>query len=106
MPNTAEGLHISAETGQNLDILVQKIAEFAGSAAGNGFAGLITQERHRKAFEAAAQALTRILTNLEAPVELLAEDLRSALFSLQRITGAVDVEDILDGIFSRFCIGK
>lgn len=101
-----EGLHISAETGQNLDILIQKLAGFAASAACNGFAGLITQERHRKAFEAAAQALERVMTNPAGPVELIAEDLRSALFSLRRITGAVDVEDILDEIFSRFCIGK
>jgi tRNA modification GTPase len=46
------------------------------------------------------------LTNPEAPTELLAEDLRVAMFSLQRLTGAVDVEDILGEIFSRFCIGK
>jgi tRNA modification GTPase len=46
------------------------------------------------------------LTNPEAPTELLAEDLRVAMFSLQRLTGVVDVEDILGEIFSRFCIGK
>jgi tRNA modification GTPase len=73
---------------------------------GGGHAGLIARERHRKAFEAAAQALERVLANPEAPTELLAEDLRVAMFSLQRLTGVVDVEDILGEIFSRFCIGK
>jgi len=53
-----------------------------------------------QAFEAAAQALERVLTNPEAPTELLAEDLRVAMFSLQRLTGVVDVEDILGEIFS------
>jgi len=61
--------------------------------------GLIARERHRKAFETAAQALERVLTNPEAPTELLAEDLRVAMFSLQRLTGAVDVEDILARFF-------
>jgi tRNA modification GTPase len=41
-----------------------------------------------------------------APAELLAEDLRVAMVSLQRLTGVVDVEDILGEIFARFCIGK
>lgn len=101
-----DGLPISAETGQNLDILTDRLTRFAASMTSSGYAGLITRERHRKAFAAAAQSLTRILTNLDSPVELLAEDLRSALFSLQRITGLIDVEDILGEIFSRFCIGK
>lgn len=105
-PAAADGLCISAETGENLDVLTRDLTELAQSLTGNGYAGLITQERHRKVFEDAAEDLARILTNLDAPVELLAEDLRSALFSLQRITGLVDVEDILDEIFSRFCIGK
>jgi tRNA modification GTPase len=105
-PSAADGLSISAETGENLDVLTRGLTELAQSLTGNGYAGLITQERHRKAFEDAAEALQRIVTNPDAPVELLAEDLRGALFSLQRITGLVDVEDILDEIFSRFCIGK
>ncbi|WOJ91132.1 tRNA uridine-5-carboxymethylaminomethyl(34) synthesis GTPase MnmE [Methylocapsa polymorpha] len=99
-------LHISAETGQNIDLLIGRITDFARAASGDGYAGLITKERHRKAFEAAAESLTRILTNLDAPVELIGEDLRTASFALQRITGSIGVEDILSEIFSRFCIGK
>ena len=82
------------------------MADFASSASGGGHAGLITRERHRKAFAAAAEALARIEAQPDAPVQILAEDLRAALFALERLIGRVDVEDILGDIFSRFCIGK
>jgi tRNA modification GTPase len=100
------GLYISAESGENLDLLLKKMEDFAGAAMSDGHAGLIARERHRKAFERAALALARIMDDLGAPVELLAEELRVAMVSLQRLTGVVDVEDILGEIFARFCIGK
>ncbi len=79
---------------------------FARSLVSDGHAGLIARERHRKAFESAALALERVLTIPDAPAELLAEEVRVAMVSLQRLIGMVDVEDILGEIFSRFCIGK
>jgi tRNA modification GTPase len=100
------GLYMSAESGENLDLLLKKMEVFAGAAMSGGHAGLIARERHRKAFETAAFALARILDDPGAPAELLAEDLRVAMVSLQRLTGVVDVEDILGEIFARFCIGK
>jgi tRNA modification GTPase len=102
----AGGLYISAESGENLDCLLKKMEEFASAAVSGGHARLIARERHRKAFERAALALGRILDDPTAPAELLAEDLRLAMVSLQRLTGVVDVEDILGEIFARFCIGK
>jgi len=101
-----QGLYFSAESGENLDLLFKKMEDFAGAAVSDGHAGLIARERHRKAFERAALALARILDDSGAPAELLAEDLRVAMVSLQRLTGVVDVEDILGQIFARFCIGK
>jgi tRNA modification GTPase len=101
-----QGLYISAESGENLDCLLKKMANFAGAAVSDGHAGLIARERHRKAFERAAIALARILDDPGAPAELLAEDLRVATVCLQTLTGVVDVEDILGEIFARFCIGK
>jgi tRNA modification GTPase len=101
-----QGLYISAESGENLDCLLKKMEDFACSAVRDGHAGLIARERHRKAFERAALALVRILDDPGAPAELLAEDLRLAMVCLQRLTGVVDVEDILGEIFARFCIGK
>lgn len=99
-------LSISAKTGKNIDVLIKRLEDFARSRVSDGHAGLIARERHRRAFESAASALERVLANPEAPAELLAEDVRAAMFSLQRLTGVVDVEDILGEIFSRFCIGK
>ena len=67
-------------------------------------APVLTRTRHRQALEEATESLRRALS---APLsELRAEDLRLALRSLGRITGAVDVEDLLDVIFRDFCIGK
>jgi len=64
----------------------------------------LTRARHRAALEIARDALRRALG---APLpELRAEDLRLAWRSLGRITGTVDVEDLLDVIFADFCIGK
>jgi tRNA modification GTPase len=99
-------VYISAETGENIDVLIKRMYEFAHRALCGGHMGLITRERHRQAIETAALALSRILEEPSGPAELLAEELRMAMFALQRLTGLVDVEDILGEIFARFCIGK
>lgn len=99
-------LGISATTGENLDVLVRRTADFAKSSTFGGWGGLITRERHREAFATAAEASRRILDHPEAPIELMAEDLRVARHALERLIGVVDVEDILGDIFGRFCIGK
>ncbi len=69
----------------------------------------LTRARHRRALEECADALGRAAgaqpPELIAP-ELIAEDLRLAARALGRITGRVDVEDILDVVFADFCIGK
>ncbi len=64
----------------------------------------ITRARHRHALEDTAQALAR--AEKAAEPELMAEDLRLAMRAVGRITGKVDVEDLLDVIFRDFCIGK
>jgi tRNA modification GTPase len=65
---------------------------------------VLTRARHREALETALAALQRSLT--AGLPELRAEDLRLAWRSLGRITGRVDVEDLLDVIFRDFCLGK
>jgi tRNA modification GTPase len=67
-------------------------------------APVLTRARHREALETALAALRRSLA-ADLP-ELRAEDLRLAWRSLGRITGRVDVEDLLDVIFRDFCLGK
>jgi len=64
----------------------------------------LTRERHRAIAEQALEALDRALIQFD--LELQAEDLRLAVRELGRMTGRVDVEDVLDRIFSEFCIGK
>jgi tRNA modification GTPase len=68
----------------------------------------LTRARHRQALDACRDALRRALATgvSEGASELAAEDLRLAARELGRITGRVDVEDILDIVFEDFCIGK
>ena len=69
---------------------------------------VVTRARHRRAFEETVAALDRALAEGKgaAREELVAEELRAAATVLGRLTGRVDVEDILDVIFRDFCIGK
>jgi len=67
---------------------------------------LVAHERHRVAFADALKALERALDSGQSEAELIAEDLRLAGRALQRIAGRVDVEDVLDSIFARLCVGK
>jgi tRNA modification GTPase len=83
------------------------LAEHARQYLGSTEPALVTRERHRRALEDAVAALDRVL-NEPSPAreEVLAEDLRLAGRALGRLTGRVDVEEILDVIFRDFCIGK
>ena len=69
-------------------------------------APVITRTRHRQHLNACDQAMSNFLSNPDRDLELRAEDLRQAAQSIGRITGRIDVEDILDDLFSSFCIGK
>ncbi|TAL83116.1 MAG: tRNA uridine-5-carboxymethylaminomethyl(34) synthesis GTPase MnmE [Beijerinckiaceae bacterium] len=102
-----ERLHLSAATGENLDLLIAKLTGFAADRTGGGEGGLITRERQRHAILAALAALEQAQIELlsKAP-ELLAEDLRRSIRALESLIGRIDVEDILGEIFGRFCIGK
>ena len=64
----------------------------------------MTRARHRHALAEAVSALRRALEATES--ELFAEDLRLAVRAIGRVTGRVDVEDLLDVVFRDFCIGK
>lgn len=98
---------ISAKTGDGLDRLIALIGERVSARLASGpETAVITQARHRAAIAQAAAALEACLSGPIADAELRAEDLRQAIAALGRITGRVDVEDILDQLFGRFCIGK
>ncbi|MEH2511441.1 tRNA modification GTPase [Nitrobacteraceae bacterium AZCC 1564] len=95
---------ISAKNGRGLSELMDSLVQFASSHFDDEVS-LITRARHRTLLQDAADALGRALSMKEEP-ELIAEELRIAIHSLGRLTGRVDVEDILDSIFRDFCIGK
>jgi tRNA modification GTPase len=99
-------LAISAKTGAGIDALIQAIAIAAQSAMAGGASAVVARSRHRKLITEAAASLQDFLSGDPAEVELRAEDIRRAIHALGRITGHVDVEDILGDIFFRFCIGK
>lgn len=100
------GEGVSGLTGQGVSALLDAIADrVAGRAAS---AGLAVQERHRAALARGSEALATARDGLAigAQPEIVAEDLRRAVHSLDALVGRVDVEDLLDEIFSSFCLGK
>jgi tRNA modification GTPase len=76
------------------------------AALGSEEAPALTRARHRRLVEEARAALIRALPGLATAPELAAEDVRAAAHALGRLTGRIDVEDLLDEIFASFCIGK
>jgi len=96
-------LPVSALTGEGIDRLLTLLGERVAQTY-RIEAPVLTRARHRQALEEATASLQRSF--FATLPELRAEDLRLALRSLGRITGAVDVEDLLDVIFRDFCIGK
>ncbi len=98
-------LGVSARSGVGLEELLKRVAERAKAALGDGASALLIRERHRSAVTAALSSMEAALAD-EKDLEFVAEDLRSAARALGRIVGAVDVEHVLDAVFSRFCIGK
>ncbi|MGI9501161.1 MAG: tRNA uridine-5-carboxymethylaminomethyl(34) synthesis GTPase MnmE, partial [Geminicoccaceae bacterium] len=90
-----------------IERLVALLAGLAAKAMAPGDAPMLTRARHRQALTEVAQALERIREQGAMPeLALIAEDLRIAMQAMGRITGRVGVEDVLDRIFSTFCIGK
>ena len=67
---------------------------------------VITRARHRHLLEGCRRSLGRALAEPEGREDIIAEELRLAARDLGRLTGRVDVEDVLDVIFRDFCIGK
>ncbi len=106
VPGDLRWLRLSLRTGEGLREVTRAIEAQARERIGATEAPVITQTRHRQQLEACIGALDDYLRGSLAETELRAEDLRRAATALGRITGRVDVEDVLDQIFGWFCIGK
>lgn len=98
---------ISAKSGEGLDHLVDRITEVLTTRSAE--AGLATHLRHRQAMELSLSHLSVAkdwVRNGPDGYDIAAEELRIAIRALASLLGRVDVEDLLDEIFSRFCVGK
>jgi len=102
-----EGLSISLKTGAGLSQLIEALTQKVRARLESTDASpALTRPRHRHALGEALAALQHGLAAPPDRPELLAEDLRLAMRAIGRITGRVDVEELLDFVFRDFCIGK
>ena len=100
-----DGLSLSLKSGEGLNVLLDALTTLVAARLERADAGpALTRPRHRHALNEALQSLLHGETAREP--ELFAEDLRLAMRAIGRITGSVDVEEILDSVFRDFCIGK
>lgn len=97
---------LSVIAGDGLDDLIGRLAKATGESLSAGDSVLVTRARQRSALIGCRDAVAAALGETAKPLELRAEDLRRATDALGRVTGRVDVEDLLDVIFGEFCIGK
>jgi len=106
--NDEEMILISAATEENLEELKTKILHKVHLDNINTGESIVTNVRHLEALRKTSSDLDEVLTGLEKNIthDLLAQDIRHALFHLGEITGEITTEDLLGNIFSKFCIGK
>jgi tRNA modification GTPase len=100
---------LSATEGEGVEALFAALGRFAHDYLAGGETAVVTRARHRRALEETVAALDRAAAETATSnprEELIAEELRAATSALGRLTGRIDVEDVLDKIFRDFCIGK
>lgn len=103
--NTNKDFYISAKTGEGIDELIKAIvALFEENKVSGG--DLITSSRHVSALYAAERSLKSALDSIEDTIDCTLIDLRNAYNALGEITGKTANENIVDSIFSKFCVGK
>lgn len=111
---TAEGtedrytIRLSAKTGEGIRTLVAALSRSVDATAAYRGEAIVTNQRHYHALCEALTALDAALDGLQHGLtsELLSEDIRAAINHLGEITGEITSDDILQNIFSKFCIGK
>lgn len=100
---------ISAKTGKGLSTLTKTLGKIGSEITGSTDETLVTNVRHYEALVRAASALERVRAGLHIatlPPDLIAQDLREALYHLGEIVGEISTDETLGNIFRNFCIGK
>jgi tRNA modification GTPase len=107
LPHTEKAIIISAKEKQHIDELKNKIYHAAIKEQLSGHETLVTNIRHLEALQKTKEALVRVLSGIDTVTsDFLSMDIKQALHYLGEITGAVTTDDLLENIFSKFCIGK
>ena len=108
LSNFKDLIYISAKEGRNINELKKKLVNLFDNKTVNSTETIVTNARHAESLRKALTALNKVTEGLnnKVPGDLLALDIRYALDELGSITGEVTNEDLLDSIFTRFCIGK
>ena len=95
---------VSVKQNQNIDVVTETLYQYFNNLYDKSSAQLITRQRYRESLFECVENLERF--SLDKEIELAAEDIRLACRAIGKITGQVEVDEILDKIFSSFCIGK
>lgn len=109
--SAVEGLHIkliSAKTGEGVDDLKNQLLEFVNTGALTNDETIVTNTRHYDALGKAYEAVDKVRMGMVEGLsgDLLAIDIRQALYHFGEITGEISSDDLLGNIFANFCIGK
>ncbi|MCF8453983.1 MAG: tRNA uridine-5-carboxymethylaminomethyl(34) synthesis GTPase MnmE [Pedobacter sp.] len=108
IPQTSDLIFISARNKEGIDLLKQEILRKVNLHSINTDDVLVSNIRHLEALQKTEESLNRVLQNIDQPItsDFLASDIKQALYYLGEITGQVTTDDLLETIFSKFCIGK
>ena len=108
IPQAENVLKVSAKEKQHIEELKNNIYHLAVKDQLSGDETLVTNIRHLEALQKTEEALSKVLYGIDNPItsDFLATDIKQALHYLGEITGTVTTDDLLENIFSKFCIGK
>ncbi|WP_186988998.1 tRNA uridine-5-carboxymethylaminomethyl(34) synthesis GTPase MnmE [Constantimarinum furrinae] len=109
--NTLNGLHhllISAKTGEGIEELKTRLLDFVNTGALRNNETIVTNTRHYDALLKALEEIQKVQSGIDSNLsgDLLAIDIRQALYYFGEITGEITNDDLLGNIFANFCIGK
>ena len=103
-----EPLHMSAKTGTGVELLKTKLLDMVHMGKLQNNDTIITNARHYDALRLALENIQKVQVGMQTGLsgDLLAIDIREALYHFGRITGEISTDDLLGNIFANFCIGK